>query len=51
MSAMEFTDDPKVGELQFVRSGELLEKSENISDCCGDCADPGTGADTCTCED
>ena len=50
MSTIEFKDDPQVGELRFVRNSELLDDSCTHDDNC-DCADPGTGADGCHCED
>lgn len=50
MSTIELENAPKVGELQFVRNNESLDRSGYICEDC-DCADPGTGADSCTCED
>lgn len=41
-------EDPQVGELKVVRDRSL---DESASNCCDDCADPGTGSDSCGCED
>lgn len=57
MNAIEVINDPEVGELRFIRDEEVIRQrvtdSSPLSECCGDCdcADPGTGSDSCTCED
>jgi len=50
MDNIELKDDPKVGELKFLRNSELLDKGESYA-CSPDCSDPGTGSNDCTCED
>lgn len=50
MSNLELESISKVGELQFIRNRELCNVSYYACEDC-DCADPGTGSDSCTCED
>jgi len=51
MSTTEPKDDPQVGELRFVRNSKALDKSVDNCNAQCECADPGTGADDCHCED
>lgn len=50
MSTIELENAPKVGELQFISNNELFGRSRFICEDC-DCPDPGTGSDSCSCED
>ena len=52
MNNVEFENDTaKVGELYFLHSTSLLEGKGSCDDDTCDCADPGTGSDSCNCED
>jgi len=57
MSKVFMVEEPQVGEIKFLRQRNSVDNNEITCETCDangpncDCSDPGTGSDSCACED